>query len=310
MVKRRSSEGDCHGPLSQARNGRERDQGRRRQGARDGGADPGRGRDAAATRPCARCRRSSTSGRRPLQAERRRDRARHRAGGQARPRRHQVRAGAGAQLRAEAEGDAARPRGRDAAGRDPRPQAYPGEFDRLLRAGRALSDGRLRAHVDRHRARRRGEAHHRLRAAVQGRAAPGHRRRHAFRRRRRDLRARRRAGGRRHGARHRDDRRRRHDRRPRQRLCGGSQAPAVRPRRHRPARRPDRDADHRRRQRRRRAVRHRPARPGRARPDLAGDPHHQFGEARARHHGTRSSGCSRSFPPPTPPARPGPTSAR
>ena len=77
----------------------------------------------------------------------------------------------------------------------------------------------------------------------------------------------------------------RHDRRARQRLCGGGQAPAVRPRRHRPARRPDRDADHRRRQRRRRDVRHRPARPGRARPDLAGDPDHQFGEARARHHG-------------------------
>ena len=31
------------------------------------------------------------------------------------------------------------------------------------------------------------QAHHRLRAAVQGRAASGHRRRHAFRRRRRDL---------------------------------------------------------------------------------------------------------------------------
>ena len=29
----------------------------------------------------------------------------------------------------------------------------PGEFDRLLRAGRALSDGRLGAYVDRHRAR-------------------------------------------------------------------------------------------------------------------------------------------------------------
>ena len=78
---------------------------------------------------------------------------------------------------------------------------------------------------------------------------------------------------------------RRHDRRPRQRLCGGGQAPAVRPRRHRPAGRTDRDADHRRRQRRRRDLRHRPARPGRARPDLAGRPAHQFGEARARHHG-------------------------
>ena len=63
-----------------------------------------------------------------------------------------------------------------------------------------------RAHVDRHRQGRRREAHHRLRAAVQGRAAPGDRRRHAFRRRRRHLCARRRAGGRRHGARHRNDR--------------------------------------------------------------------------------------------------------
>ena len=214
-----------------------------------------------------------------------RDRARHRPGRQARPRRHQVRAGAGAQLRAEAARDVARPGGRDAAGRDPRPQAHPRELDRLLRAGRALSDGGLRAHVDRHRAGGGRGAHHRLRAAAQGRAASGHRRRHALRRRRRDLRAGRRAGGGRHGARHRHDRARRHDRRPRQRLRGGGQAPAVRPRRHRPARRPHRDADHRRRQRRRRAVRHRPAGPGRARADLAGRPAHHVGEARARHHG-------------------------
>ncbi len=38
---------------------------------------------------------------------------------------------------------------------------------------------------------------------------------------------------------------RRHDRRAGQRLCGGGEAATVRPRRHRPARRPDRDADHR-----------------------------------------------------------------
>ena len=219
-----------------------------------------------------------------FQAVARRDRRGHRAGAQARPRGHQVRAGAGAQLRAEAERDHARPRGRDAARRRARPPPHPGEFDRLLRAGRALSDGRLGAYVDRHRQGRRREAHHRLRAAVQGRAASGHRRRHAFRRRRRHLRARRRAGGRRHGARHRDHQAGRHDRRPRQRLCGGGQAPAVRPRRHRPAGRPDRDADHRRRQRRRRNLRHRSARPGRARADLAGGDDHQFREARARHH--------------------------
>ena len=176
-------------------------------------------------------------------------------------------------------------------GVDPRPPPHPGQLDRLLRAGRALSDGRLGAHVDRHRQGRRREAHHRLRAAVQGRAAPGDRRRHAFRRRRRHLRAGRRAGGRRHGARHRDDRAGRHDRRPRQRLCGGGQAPAVRPRRHRPACRADRDADHRRRQRRRRDLRHRSARPGRAWADFAGRADHQFRKARARRPWRKSSGC-------------------
>ncbi len=46
--------------------------------------------------------------------------------------------------------------------------------------------------------------------------------------------------------------------------------------------RADRDADHRRRQRGRRNLRHRLARPGRARADLARGPDHQFGEARAR----------------------------
>ena len=130
------------------------------------------------------------------------------ADAQARSRRHQVRPGAGAQFRAEAEGDDARSRSRDAARRGARPQAYPGEFDRLLRAGRPLSDGGVGAYVDRHRARRRREEHHRLRAAVSRRAASGDRRGDAFRRRRRDFRARRRAGGRRHGARHRDHRRR------------------------------------------------------------------------------------------------------
>ncbi len=61
---------------------------------------------------------------------------------------------------------------------------HPGEFDRLLRAGRALSDGGVGAYVDRHRARRRGEAHHRLRAAVSRRTASGDRGGDAFRRRR------------------------------------------------------------------------------------------------------------------------------
>ena len=134
--------------------------------------------------------------------------------------------------------------------------ANPGELDWLLCARRPLSDGRLRAYVHRHGQGRRRRAHHRLRAAVQGRPASGHRSRHAFRRRRRNLRARRRASGGGHGARHREHQAGRHDRRPRQRLCGGGQAPTVRPRRHRPAGRSDRDLDHRRRQRGRRNLRY------------------------------------------------------
>ena len=51
---------------------------------------------------------------------------------------------------------------------------------------------------------------------------------------------------------------------------------SIRPGRHRPSRRTDGDADHRRRQRRRRDLRHRSARAGRAWPELADDPTHQF----------------------------------
>ena len=153
-----TAKGHKDGSLPEARDGRGRDQGGRCAGARDGGIHPGRGRDAA-RRGRARAVgevRQVVAG--FVQAQRQRDRARHRPGGQARPRGHQVRPGAGAQLRPEAEGDPARPGGRDAAGRDPGPQAHPRGLDRLLRAGRALSDGRLRAHVDRHRAGGRREA--------------------------------------------------------------------------------------------------------------------------------------------------------
>ena len=66
------------------------------------------------------------------------------------------------------------------------------------------------------------------------------------------------------------DRARGHDRRPRQRVRGRSQAPAVRPRGHRPVRGSDGNAGDRRRHRRRRDVRRRPAGPGRARPHVAG----------------------------------------
>ena len=61
----------------------------------------------------------------------------------------------------------------------------------------------------------------------------------------------------------------RHARRPRQCLCRRSETAALRSRRHRSFRRPDRDARHRGRQRRRRAMRNRPARAGGAWPDLA-----------------------------------------
>ena len=146
----------------------------------------------------------------------------------------------------------------------------PVNCDRLLRAGRSLSDGRLGAHVDRHRQGRRRETHHRLRAAVQGRpasrpssppcisAAPtrsyvlgGVQAVAAMALGTESI-----AAG-------------RHDRRSGQCLRRRGQAPIVRPRRHRSARRPDRNADHRRRQRRRRNLRHRPAR---ARPNTAPPP--------------------------------------
>ena len=154
---------------------------------------------------------------------------------------------------------------------------HPGAVGRLLRAGRQVPDGRLGAHV--------GASPPRSPACrasspppppFQGEPQPGDRRGHAPRRRARDLRARRHAGGRRDGARHRDDRARRHAGRPRQRLRRRGQAPALRPRRHRPLRRADRDHGDRRRDRRRRALRHRPARPGRARLQLAGRAGHQL----------------------------------
>ena len=55
------------------------------------------------------------------------------------------------------------------------------------------------------------------------------------------------------------------------------EAPALRPRRHRPLCRPDRDPGDRRRNRGCRDDRHRPPRPGRARPDQPRDLHHYFG---------------------------------
>ena len=199
----RIRKGCHHAPLAETWNGRERDQGRRDAGARDGRTHPGA---SGGTQGRRHPRivgevRQMVAGR--FQAVAGRYRQGHRAGRKARLGGHQVCAGAGSQFCAEAEGDHAAAGGGDAARRRPRPSPHPGQCDRLLRTGRSLSDGRLGAHVDRHRQGRRGETHHRLRAALQGRAAPGHRRRPAFRRSRRHLCARRRAGDRRHGAGHR-----------------------------------------------------------------------------------------------------------
>jgi sulfopropanediol 3-dehydrogenase len=116
-----------------------------------------------------------------------------------------------------------------------------------LRPRRQVPDGRLRPHVGAHGLRRGRAPHRRLRAPGEGRTAPRHRRRDAHGRRARDLRPRRHPGRGRHGARDRDDRARPHARRPRQRLRGRGQAPALRPRGHRPLRGADRDHAHRRR---------------------------------------------------------------
>ena len=81
----------------------------------------------------------------------------------------------------------------------------------------------------------------------------------------------------------------RQDRRPRQRLCGGRQAPRLRPGRHRHDRRPVRGAGPRRRQRQSRLDRRRSPGPGRARRGRAVDPRHR----RARRSPTRSRRRSR-----------------
>ena len=71
-------------------------------------------------------------------------------------RRHQIRPGADPQFRRDPARLAEGRRGGDAARGDARPPPHPGRQRRLLCAGRALSDGRLGAHVDRHRQGRRG----------------------------------------------------------------------------------------------------------------------------------------------------------
>ncbi len=203
-----------------------------------------------------------------------------------------------------------RHRGRDHSRRHPRPSQHPGAVGGLLRARRQVPDGRLGAYVGRHRLRRRRAAHHRLHPAVQRRAQPGGDRGDAPRRRARDLRARRHPGDRRHGARHRDHLRRGHAGGPRQRLRGRGQAPALRPCRHRPLRRPDRDHGHRRRHRRRR-TRAPPTFWGR--PSTATTPRRFSSPTRASSPRTRCAKWSAflaSCPPPTPRASPGRTTAK
>ena len=194
--------------------------------------------------------------------------------------RYPVRTGANSELRANPTRRASGRRGRDPAGRGARPQEHPGQRGRLLRAGRKVSAAGVRPYVGGDGEGGGRRAHRDLRAALRGQTRARHRRRAASRWRRRDLRAGRHPGGGRHGARHRQHRTGRHAGRPRQRLRGRGQAPALRPRRHRPAGGAHRDSGNRRRDRGRRALRHRSARPGRARPDFAGDPADQLREPR------------------------------
>ena len=100
-----------------------------------------------------------------------RDRRAGRPGVAADDRRHQVRASADPQFRRDPARRAEGCRGRDIAGGRARPPQHPGRQRRLLRARRALSDGRLGAYVDRHGQGRRGRPHRRLHAAEPGRAA-------------------------------------------------------------------------------------------------------------------------------------------
>ena len=266
---------------------------------------------SAATRRCANCRERFDKWSPPsFRLAPRRDRRARRQGRAADDRRHQIRASADPQFRRDPARLAAGCRGRDLARRRARPSAHPGRQCRLLCAGRALPDGRLGAYVDRHRPGRRGRPHHRLHPAEPGRPASRDDRRDASRRRRRDPCVGRRPGGGGDGARHRELQAGRHAGRPRQRLCRRGQAPALRPGRHRPLRRPDRDPGHRRRDRRRRDVRDRSVGPGRARPDLAGDPADHLGEARACDDRRGRPAADRVAAPPMSPGSLGATMAR
>jgi hypothetical protein len=202
-----------------------------------------------------------------------------------------------------------RRRGRNAARRRPRPQEHPGQRGRLLRPGRQVSDGRLRAH-ERVTAKVAGvRARHRLRAALRREPPPA------------IVAAMHLAGADEiyaSAACRRSPRWRSAPRasQPVDMIVGPgnayrrrSQAPAVRPGRHRPARRPDRDADHRRRQPMARSA---PptcsARPSTARPrPPCCSPIRRSSRA---HDGRDRTPARRSLPTARSPVRPGATTAR
>ena len=178
------------------------------------------------------------------------DRRDHRHAAAAGDRRHRLRPGPGPPVRPGAARLDDRCRGRDPAGRDPRPPAPSGAGRRVLHPGRQVPADRLGPHDHRHREGGRGAAGGGLHAADPRRDPRRDGRRDEHGRRRRDLHPRRGPGGHRDGDRHRDDGTGRPDRRTGQRVRGRGQAAALRRGRHRPVRRADRDHDHRRRRRR------------------------------------------------------------
>ena len=143
-----------------------------------------------------------------LPPDRRRDRRLPRRARRARPRRHPLRAGAGAQLRrGAARGDPGH-RGRDAAGRHPRPQATSRSTPSAAtcRAASIRCSPRRTCRVLTAQGRRRAARRRLRRRRSRAGPHPAIVAAHASGRRRRDLLPRRRPGDRRHGARHRDDR--------------------------------------------------------------------------------------------------------
>ena len=188
-------------------------------------------------RPSASTRSASTAGRRPTFAWAAPPSTPATSGVSARERgRHRVRAGSDPELRRDPEGGAPRRRARDDARGHPRPPEHPREQHRLLCPGREVPHGRLRPHERRHREGGRGQAHRNLRSALRGRAEPPPSwspRTSAGRTRSTAWGASRRWARWPLGTETIDPVG--HARRPRQHVCRGSQAPALRPGRHRPS---------------------------------------------------------------------------